>query len=101
MILTDSSSGKHPSQAVLVVLMLVYWYWFNYLKDLPDLSEWKIAITFIVIDKYNQAYPFQVSTETMAIWQQDFDEVTDVAKYHYESKDFTLPYDLIMGNVKL
>jgi hypothetical protein len=37
----------------------------------------------------------------MAVWQQDFDEVTDMAKYHYENKDFTLPYDLIMGNVKL
>jgi hypothetical protein len=37
----------------------------------------------------------------MAIWQQNFDEVMDIAKYHYENKDFTLPYDLIMGNVKL
>jgi hypothetical protein len=73
----------------------------KFLKDLPDLAEWTLYFTFIVIDKYNQAYPFQVSRETMAIWQQDFDEVMDIAKYHYENKDFTLPYALVMGNVKL
>jgi hypothetical protein len=88
---------KYWIQAV-VYEKLVY---HKFLKDLPDLAEWKLYFTFIVIDKYNQAYPFQVSGETMAVWQQDFDEVTDMVKYHYENKDFTLPYDLIMGNVKL
>jgi hypothetical protein len=73
----------------------------KFLKDLPDLEEWKLYFTFIVIDKYNQVFPFQVSMETMAIWQQDFEDITDIVKYHYENKDFTLPYDLIMGNVKL
>lgn len=73
----------------------------KFLKDLPDLEEWKLYFTFIVIDKYNQVFPFQVSMETMAIWQQDFEDITDIVKYHYENKDFTLPYDLIFGNVKL
>jgi hypothetical protein len=73
----------------------------KFLKDLPDLGEWKLYFTFIVIDKYNQVYPFQVSAETMAMWQQDFDDITDMVKYHYESKDYTLPYDLVFGNVKL
>jgi hypothetical protein len=73
----------------------------KFLKDLPDLNEWNLYFTFIVIDKYNQVYPFQVSMETMTIWQQDFEELTDILKYHYENKDFTLPYELAMGNVKL
>ena len=55
----------------------------------------------IVIDKYNQVYPFQVSQESLAIWQQDFDNIEDIVKYHYENKDFTLPYELAMGYVKL
>jgi len=73
----------------------------KFLKDLPDLNEWNLYFTFIVIDKYNQVYPFQVSMETMAIWQQDFEELTDILKYHYENKDFKLPYELAVGNVKL
>jgi len=73
----------------------------KFLKDLPDLNEWNLYFTFIVIDKYNQVYPFQVSMETMTIWQQDFEELTDILKYHYENKDFKLPYELAIGNVKL
>ena len=73
----------------------------KFIKDLPDLIEWNLYFTFIVIDKYNQVYPFQVSMETMAIWQQDFEELTDILKYHYENKDFKLPYELAIGNVKL
>jgi hypothetical protein len=73
----------------------------KFLKDLPDLNEWNLYFTFIVIDKYNQVYPFQVSMETMTIWQQDFEELTDILKYHYEKKDFKLPYELAVGNVKL
>jgi hypothetical protein len=88
---------KYWIQAVVYEKLVFH----KFLKDLPDLSEWKLYFTFIVIDKYNQTYPFQVSGETMAVWQQDFDEVTDMVKYHYESKDYTLPYDLIFGNIKL
>jgi hypothetical protein len=73
----------------------------EYIKPMQDAEDWNIVITFIVVDKYNQIYPFQVSKESLEVWQQDFDGITDMVKYHYENKDFTLPYDLIMGNVKL
>ena len=39
----------------------------KYLKGLPDMPEWKIIITFIVIDKNNLIYPFQVSNETLKV----------------------------------
>jgi hypothetical protein len=59
------------------------------------------VITFIVVDKYNQIYPFQVSKESLEVWLEDFDKIIDIVKYHYENKDFTLPYELAVGNVKL
>jgi hypothetical protein len=73
----------------------------KFVKGLPDEADWNIVVTFIVIDKYNQIYPFQVSQESLAIWQQDFENIEDIVKYHYENKDYTLPYELAMGNVKL
>ena len=73
----------------------------EYIKDKPDAKDWTIVITFIVVDKYNQIYPFQVSQESLAAWLKDFDKIIDIVKYHYENKDFTLPYELAIGNVKL
>ena len=73
----------------------------EYIKDKPDAKDWNIVITFIVVDKYNQIYPFQVSQESLAAWLKDFDKIIDIVKYHYENKDFTLPYELAIGNVKL
>lgn len=73
----------------------------KYLKDLPDWAEWNIVITFIVIDRNNLIYPFQVSSETLKVWEEDFKEVLNVLEYHYNNKDFTLPYDLATKNVKL
>lgn len=76
--------------------------WYNYLKDLPDLSEWKIAITFIVIDKYNQIYPFQVSSDSLAKWNGEFqNDILPKLEYHYDNRDYTLPYELALGNVML
>ena len=73
----------------------------KYLKDLPDWAEWNIVITFIVIDRNNLIYPFQVSSETLKVWEEDFKEILNVIEYHYNNKDFTLPYDLATKNVKL
>ena len=88
---------KYWIQAVIYVKLA-----FNkFVKSLPAAEEWNIIVTFIVIDKYNQIYPFQVSNESLAIWQEDFDNIIDIIKYHYENKDFTLPYELAIGNVKL
>jgi len=81
--------------------MYYYLVYDKYVKDKPDAKDWNIVITFIVVDKYNQIYPFQVSQESLEIWLKDFDKIIDIVKYHYENKDFTLPYELAIGNVKL
>lgn len=73
----------------------------KFLKDKPDVGLWQVQVTFIVIDKYNLVYPFQVSTETMSQWKSNFRSVLEIAKWHYVQKSYDLPYDLAVGNVKL
>ncbi len=73
----------------------------EFIKNKTDSEEWKIVITFIVIDKYNQVYPFQVSEETLAKWYDNFYDILTQLEYHYKSRDYTLPYELAVGNVKL
>ena len=73
----------------------------KFLKDRPDANEWTVVFTFIVIDKYNQVYPFQVSKETLAKWEEDFSYVVIQLDYHYLNRDYSLPYNLAIGNVIL
>jgi hypothetical protein len=88
---------KYWIQAVIYLVLATE----KFLKDVPDRHEWNIQVTFIVIDKYNLVYPFQVSEESMVQWKKDFREVLRIAEWHYENKKFDLPYDLAVGNVKL
>lgn len=88
---------KYWMQAVIYKKLAYY----KFINSLPDSKDWKIVITFIVIDKYNQVYPFQVSEESLAIWEKDFSNIVTIAKYHYENRDYNLPYELALGNVKL
>jgi hypothetical protein len=65
-------------------------------------KDWKIQVTFIVVDKYNLVYPYQVSMETLALWQTQFEtEIMPQLLWHYENKKYDLPYELAIGNVKL
>ena len=64
-------------------------------------DDWNIQVTFIVIDKYNQVYPYQVSSETLAKWSESFDDIVQKIKWHYENRRYDLPYELALGNVKL
>ena len=62
---------------------------------------WKVIFTFVVIDKFNMYYPFQVTDVTMEKWEEDFKEILEVCKYHYDSQDYNLPYTLANRQVKL
>jgi hypothetical protein len=64
-------------------------------------ADYDFQITFIVIDKYNQVYPYQVSSETLIKWKSDFDTVISKVAWHYNNKKYDLPYELALGNVKL
>ena len=78
---------------------LVY---YRYIADKDDAKEWNIQFTFVVVDKYNQVYPFQVTPKTMAEWMKRFyEKVLPQVNYHYDKKDYTLPYELAVENLKL
>jgi hypothetical protein len=64
-------------------------------------DDWNVQVTFIVIDKYNQVYPYQVSSETLVKWSESFEEIVQKITWHYENKRYDLPYELALGNVKL
>jgi hypothetical protein len=64
-------------------------------------NTWRIEFNFVVFDKYDQLYAFPVTSETLSVWLERYNEVIKHASYHYNAKDYTLPYDFIVGNVKL
>jgi PD-(D/E)XK nuclease superfamily len=72
----------------------------EYLKSVID-DTWKFEVRFIVFDKYDQLYAYPVGNDTMAIWITKMWEVLKEALYHYDEKDFTLPYRFVAGEVSL
>lgn len=64
-------------------------------------DEWSVEFRFLVFDKYDQLYAFPVTPETMGEWETRLVDVEKQALYHYDSKDFTLPYEYAQGLVKL
>ena len=76
--------------------------YYRYIADKDDAKEWNIQFTFVVVDKYNQVYPFQVTSKTMGEWMKRFyEKVLPQVNYHYIEKDYTLPYELAVENLKL
>lgn len=82
-------------QAAVYYTLVKHW-----LKKFLD-DSWTIEFRFLVFDKHNQFYPFLVTEETMQKWLADFEDVKEKAKYHYEQKEFLLPYDYALNLVKL
>ena len=72
------------------------------LKNNVDVdTTWKVVFTFIVVDKYLQVYPFEVSNFTMSEWQKQLDGKLNEAKYHYENRDYSLPFKFVADQVLL
>lgn len=66
-----------------------------------DSKEWKITFTFIVTDKYNQMYPFEVSDNTMEEWTSKMHKTLEEARWHYDNRNFELPMAFAQGRVFL
>jgi hypothetical protein len=56
-----------------------------------DKEEYSLTFKFIVIDKYNQVYVFDVSDNTMHDWAGGFSGAIKTAKFHYKSRNYSLP----------
>jgi len=70
------------------------------LKDSIN-ADWKIVFHFIVVDKYNQVYCFEVSTGTMQNWQSELDLKLAEAEWHYKNNKYNLPFKFETSQVTL
>lgn len=66
-----------------------------------DNPDWRIVFNFIVVDNYNQVYPFEVSEVTLNKWIAELDLKLKEVDYHFKSNDFTLPFKFATGKVTL
>lgn len=74
-----------------------------YLKNKSiNFNKLKIIHTFIVIDKYQNVYPFEVSKSSIEKWKHKTKvNVIDKAKYHYNEKNYSLPYEFLIKKIML
>jgi hypothetical protein len=70
------------------------------LKDSID-ADWKIVFHFIVVDKYNQVYCFEVSPVTMQNWQNELNLKLAEAEWHYKNNKYNLPFKFETSQVTL
>ena len=66
-----------------------------------NLIDWKIIFNFVVVDVYNQVYPFEVSSSRMTLWVDALEQKLQEAEYHFKTGDFTLPFKFATGKVTL
>lgn len=64
-----------------------------------DPSE--ISFSFLVIDKYQQIYSFNVEKNTMLLWREKLKGRLEVARYHYDNRYYALPYEFATGKITL
>jgi len=76
---------KYYLQAIMQVVLVM--------DNHPECEGYEVTFTFVVIDKYLQVYPFEVSSQTMSQWTDEFEKIVNVAKWHYETKRYDLPYE--------
>lgn len=66
-----------------------------------EYKEFNMVFSFVVIDRYDQIYVFEVSQETMTEWEIDLQEKLKEAIYHYENREYSLPYKFVTSKVTL
>tara|TARA_B100001758_G_C18416982_1_gene620999 strand:+ start:19114 stop:20097 length:984 start_codon:yes stop_codon:yes gene_type:complete len=64
-------------------------------------SDYKILFKFVVIDKYNQVYVFDVSGETLRRWANKMEHCLEKVNYHYTEKKYELPYEFLNNKIVL
>ena len=62
---------------------------------------YKMLFNFIVIDKYNQVYAYEVSDKTMLDWDTKLIEKMLEAAWHYNNRSYILPKKFMEGKVYL
>ena len=71
-------------------------------KNLEEKAQdYKISFNFIVTDRYNQIYNFEVRPNTLNEWGMKLRDNLNVAKYHVDNMNFDLPYEFLTNKVSL
>ena len=71
---------------------------YEYIKLNKTSKSYEYLFKFVVIDKYNQVYVFDVSESTMHSWGQGLRATLDEVNVHYTRKDYSLPYKFLKPN---
>tara|TARA_R110002051_G_scaffold321795_2_gene410423 strand:+ start:5254 stop:6246 length:993 start_codon:yes stop_codon:yes gene_type:complete len=86
-----------------------YNYWLQaaiYMKLVYDTlgdnkDEYNLNFKFIVIDTYNQVYVFDVGANTINNWGDGLGGALKTAKFHYNSRNYSLPIEFLANKVTL
>ena len=66
-----------------------------------DADDYELTFKFIVIDTYDQVYVFEVSKDTMGSWANGLGGAIKTAKFHYNSRNYSLPIEFLSNKVTL
>lgn len=64
----------------------------------PKYKDYKFEFRFIVVDPYMQVAPIKISDDTLAMWVRDTNARLLEAKYHFENRNFDLPFAFLINN---
>jgi RecB family exonuclease len=79
-----------------------YWLQAAIYKKLVSVNDARpVKFSFVVIDKYQQVYEFEVSYDTMQIWTEKMNQMFGTAQYHYDTRQYDLPYEFATSKVIL
>ena len=71
------------------------------MDSVENRDDYTIEFKFVVIDKYNQAYVFDVTQDTLSGWAEGLGGVLKAADYHYKERNYVLPYEFLVNKVNL
>jgi len=64
-------------------------------------KDYDIMCKFVVIDKYNQVYVFDVTDNTLLEWGSALIDTLQMAQYHYEQRNYSLPYLFLNQKIQI
>ncbi len=75
----------------------IYYMLAKHYLDKPEYADYNFVFRFIVVDAYQQIAPIRVSDETMAKWVEMTNVKLEQANYHFERRQFDLPYEFLVN----
>jgi hypothetical protein len=64
----------------------------------PKYADYNIVFRFVVVDSLMQIAPIKVTDETMKEWEERLEIEIKKADYHFDNKNFDLPYEFLINN---